>query len=102
MSHNHKEIPGQSNAKPYRHVVRASISLILFCLPLAHDLNSLKLVATTTGLIGLVLAVDLYGSTSTNDSFWHDGSVCKYSADCSAKKRDIETALKNGEKIQVE
>lgn len=102
MSHIHKEIPGQRIAKRYRLVVRASISLILFCLPLAHDLNSLKLVATTTGLIGLVLAVDLYGSTSTNDSFWHDGSVCKYSADCSAKKRDIETALKNGEKIQVE
>lgn len=29
-------------------------------------------------------------------------SVCKYSAECSAKKGDIETALKNKERIQVE
>ena len=28
--------------------------------------------------------------------------MCKYSADCSAKKKDIEMALKNGERIQVE
>lgn len=102
ISHIHKEIPGQRIAKRHRLVVRAAIAVILFCLPLAHKLNSLKLVATTTGLVALALAVDLYGSTSTNDSFWHDRSICKYSADCSAKKKDIETALKNGEKIQVE
>ncbi len=102
VSHIHKEIEGQRIPKKYRLAVRAALSIILLCLPLAHELSSLELISTTTGLVALAMSVDLYGSTSVHDDFWKDKRVCKYSADCSAKKRDIEAALKMGETIAVE
>lgn len=102
MSHIHKEIEGQRIAKRYRLAVRVAVALVLFCLPLAHELSSLEMISTTTGLVALVLTVDLYGSTSIHDSFLKDKRVCKYSAECHVRKKDIETAIKTGEKIAVE
>lgn len=100
MSHLHKEIEGQRIAKRYRLAVRVAVAVVLFCLPLAHSLSSLEMISTSTGLIVLVLMVDLYGSTSVHDSFWKDRRVCKYSAH--VKKKDIETALKTGQTVAVE
>ena len=102
MSHIHKDIEGQRIAKRYRLAVRVAVAVILFCLPLAHKLNSLEIISTTTGLVALILMVDLYGSTAVHDSFFKDKRVCKYSADCHIKKKDVETAIKTGEKISVE
>jgi hypothetical protein len=78
------------------------VAVILIFLPLAHGLNSLELVSTSTGLIALALSVELYGSTSTHDSFWKDRRICKYSADCPMKKKDIESAVKTGQMIEIE
>lgn len=75
--------------------------MILVFLPLAHSLNSLKLVSITMGLVAFALIVELYGSTSVQDSFWKDCRVCKYSADCHIKKKDLETAAKTGQKIEI-
>lgn len=102
MSHVHKEFDGQRIAKKYRLAVRIAVAIILICLPLTHSLNSLQLVSTTTGLIVFTLIVDLYGSTSVQDRFWKDMSTCKYSADCHMKKKDVESAIKTGQVIEVE
>lgn len=102
MSHVHKEFDGQRIAKKYRLAVRIAVAIILICLPLTHALNSLQLISTTTGLIVFTLIVDLYGSTSVQDRFWKDKSICKYSADCHMKKKDVESAIKTGQVIEVE
>lgn len=101
MSHIHKEFEGQRIAKRHRLAVRVAIAIVLICLPLAHDLSSLKLISTTTALVAFVLTVDLYGSTSVLDDFWRDKKMCKYSAECHMKKKDIETAFANGDTIAV-
>lgn len=102
MSHIHKEFEGQRIVKRYRLAVRVAVAIVLICLPLAHGLSSLELISTTTALIAFVLTVDLYGSTSVLNSFWKDKKLCKYSADCHLKKKDIETAFTKGETIAVE
>ena len=102
VSHIHKEFEGQRIAKRYRLVLRVAVAIVLICLPLAHDLSSLELISTTTALVALVLAVELYGSTSVLDGFWRDKKTCKYSAECHLKKKDIETAFAKGETIAVE
>ncbi|MCJ1470309.1 hypothetical protein MMC07_008954 [Pseudocyphellaria aurata] len=102
MSHIHKEFEGQRIAKRYRLAVRVAIAIVLICLPLAHGLSSLELISTTTALVALILTVDLYGSTSVLDDFWRDKKMCKYSAECHLKKKDIETAFTKGETIAVE
>lgn len=77
------------------------VALILIFLPFAHGLNSLELVSITMGLVAFALIVELYGSTSVHDSFWKDCRVCKYSADCHIKKKDLEEAAKTGQKIEI-
>lgn len=102
MSHIHKEFEGQRIAKRHRLAVRVAVAIVLICLPLAHGLSSLELISTTTALVAFVLTVDLYGSTSVLDDFWRDKKMCKYSADCQIKKKDIETAFTKGETIALE
>ena len=88
--------------KRHRLAVRFCVAIILICLPLAEKLDSLQLIATTTGLVVFVLAVDLYGLSRVQDPFWRDKSNCKYSAECILHKRDIETAVKIGAVVNVE
>lgn len=102
ISHIHKEFEGQRIAKRHRLVIRATVAVVLICLPLAQDLSSLELISTTTALVAFVLTVDLYGSTSVLDVFWRDKKMCRYSAECQLKKKDIETALTKGETIKIE
>ena len=101
LSHVHKEFDGQRLRKRYRLAIRIAIAIIFICLPLTHDLNSLELIATTTGLVVFVLVVDLYGSTDRNDPFWKCKGACSYSADCPVKKKAIVDALKKGEKVDI-
>ena len=101
MSHVHKEIAHQRIAKAPRLALRIAAAIILICLPLAEKLNRLELVSTTTGIVVFVLMVDVYGSTSRNESFWRDKARCKYSARCSMKRKDMEQALKTGATIEV-
>ena len=101
VSHVHKEFEGQRLKKSFRLIVRLAVAVILICLPLAHELTSLGLIATTTCLVVLVLAVDIWGSTDKNEVFWRCNNACKYSADCQIKRKSIVDALKRGEKVEL-
>lgn len=101
--HVHKKFDGQRVTKRSRLGLRVAVAVVIICLPLAESLNSLQLVSTTTGLIGLVLAFDLYGCTYVGESFLRDGRKCKYWADCPRKRRRaLEEAMKTGEVVNVE
>lgn len=76
--------------------------MILIFLPLADSLSSLALVSITTGLIVLTLMVDVYGSTSIHDNFWKCTTQCKYSANCSIKRKLAMDAVKTGTTLKLE
>ena len=98
----HKEFDGQRISKRYRLPVRVSVAIIILFLPLAESLNSLKLISITTGLVALVLSVDVYGSTSMYENFWKCTNSCKYTAECPVKRRLLVDAVKNGTTIKME
>ncbi|KAL8873778.1 MAG: hypothetical protein Q9174_000817, partial [Haloplaca sp. 1 TL-2023] len=103
LCHVHKKFEGQRLTKRCRLALRVAVAIIIICLPLAESLNSLELVSTTVGLIGLVLLVDLYGCTFVGESFLRDGRKCKYWADCPKKRRRaLEEAVKTGATVNVE
>ena len=81
---------------------RFVVAIILFCLPLAHQLNSLHLIATTTSLIVWVLILELYGASCPRDTFFGEKHTCKYTARCKIAKRDMELAIKAGNIINVQ
>lgn len=60
------------------------------------------MISTTTGLVALVLMVDVYGSTSVNENFWKCTACCKYKADCPIKKKLLVEAVKNGTTVKLE
>ncbi|MCJ1438309.1 hypothetical protein MMC27_007697 [Xylographa pallens] len=100
-SHQHKEMGSQRVRKRHRLAIRFGVAIILVCLPLAAGLNSLGLLATTTGLIVFVLVVDLWGCTCEHEAFWRGDRKCRYSAECMLKRTDIE-AMKMGDVVDVE
>jgi hypothetical protein len=102
LSHIHKEIDGLRVKKSHRLVNRFAVAIILFCLPLAHQLDSLHLIATTTGLIAWVLILELYGASCPKDSFFGEKRTCKYTARCKIARRDMELAVKAGHVINVQ
>ena len=93
MTHRHKVVERRRLHKGKRLLVRFAVSIVLMCLPLASQLNSLHLIATTTGLIFLVLCVDIYGMGSFNQGFWRGCDNCRYSAECRLRKADMEAAV---------
>jgi hypothetical protein len=96
LAHDHKIIDNLRFPKRHRLALRISVAVILLCLPLASALTSLQMIATSTGLVVLVLVVDLYGSTCTSDSFWKDETRCRYSAECQLGKKDLEEVKTGG------
>jgi hypothetical protein len=102
ISHVHKEIAGLRVKKSHRLVNRFAVSVILFCLPLAHNLNSLYLISTTTSLILWVLFLELYGASCPRESFFGEKHACKYTARCKIAKKEMELAVKNGNIINVQ
>ena len=102
MSHVHKEIVGQRWKKKHRLAVRFGVAVTMLCLPLAEHLNSLTLISTTTGLIILVLLMELWGTSCIQDSFSYGNNQCRYTADCKMRKTDLEDAVRRGETINIE
>lgn len=104
-THTHRKIPNQRIKKDLRLLFRVTVGIIIICLPLAH-LNSLDLVATSTGLVVCVLVVELVGSTCWGESFWWDADCkrnkCSYSAKCKVKKEELEKSMKDGTVLNVE
>ncbi|KAG9037938.1 hypothetical protein FRB95_003331 [Tulasnella sp. JGI-2019a] len=76
-SHVHTPIDTQRLRKRTRLTFRLMIAVIWLCLPLAKSLNSLQLIGTTTSLTVLVLAVDVWGQSCWEDTFWC-GDDCRY------------------------
>ncbi|KAF2230562.1 hypothetical protein EV356DRAFT_453607 [Viridothelium virens] len=112
-SNEHRTIATARLRKRHRLALRFAVSIVLMLLPLgpAKSLTSLKLIATTTSLIFLVLAVDLYGVSCSQAGFWfcresfsdEGARKCKYMARCrGVSKRDLEASVIKGQVLNVE
>lgn len=101
LSHVHKEAGGTRLMKRHRLVNRLGVCIILFCLPVAHGLNSLQLISIVTGLIVWVLLLELWGSSCPKESFFGEKTACKYTAKCKVSKKDLEAAVKGGDVVHV-
>ncbi|KAI9670122.1 MAG: hypothetical protein M1817_004459 [Caeruleum heppii] len=69
LTHLHKKIPHARLSKTLRLAIRFAVALTLLFLPLAHSLNSLQLISTTTGMVLFVLFTDLYGVSCVGEGF---------------------------------
>lgn len=109
--HIHKTIPNARLKKRPRLLIRAAVSIVIVCLPLAHEnLSSLSLVAITTSCVVFQLLIEIYGISCTGDEFWTGGFCaedkrnCRYSARCPLDKRRrrmLEKKVKSGEEINI-
>jgi len=102
ISHIHKDAEGIRIPKRFRLLNRFAVCIIFLCLPTAHSLNSLHLIATTTGLTIWVLTLELWGMSCWGESFFGEKRACKYTARCKISKKDLESAVKGGHVIKVE
>ena len=48
------------------------------------------------------MIVELWGSTCAGDSFFGSDFKCKYTARCKIAKKDLESAVKDGQVIKVQ
>ncbi|KAH8712175.1 bacterial low temperature requirement A protein-domain-containing protein [Phaeosphaeriaceae sp. PMI808] len=105
FTHQHRKIPNQRLRKNIRLWFRIIISVVIIVLPEAH-LDSLQLVATTTGLIVAVLLLELVGSSCWGENmFWEKGcrrDKATYSAKCGVKKEELEKSVREGTVLDVE
>lgn len=110
FSHIHKRLKNPRLKKRPRLVVRAAVAIIIICLPLAHSLDSLDLIAITTCLVLSILCLDLFGNSCEGDRFWSGGFCdeekrkCAYVANCKVgrhRRREIEKALHRGERVTL-
>lgn len=111
LSHTYKIPPDVRLGKPYRLGVRFAAAIAILLLPLAREkLNSLQLVATTTGITLFVLNVELAGSACVHEAFWGfnlKGQAvghrkCTYASRCHVSRKELEAKFKNGEIVKVE
>jgi low temperature requirement protein LtrA len=104
-THVHRTIPNQRLTKPTRLLFRAVVSIVILTLPLAH-LDSLRLIATTTGLVVSVLVLELVGVSCWGENFFWE-KECKrdratYSAQCAVKRDELEKSVREGTVVNVE
>ncbi|KAI4946479.1 hypothetical protein J4E91_007167 [Alternaria rosae] len=104
-THVHRTIPNQRLRKPVRLLFRAAVSTVIITLPLAH-LDSLRLIATTTGLVVSVLMLELVGVACWGENFFWE-KECKrdqatYSAKCAVKREELEKSFREGTVVDVE
>ena len=100
ISHIHKETEGLRLRKRYRLVWRYAIAIIMICLPLAEDLNSLQLVGTMTGLVVFLLVCELWASSCCHEKLMQRTQPCKYVGQCN--KKDLQAIIKGGKDVDVE
>ncbi|KAF2028544.1 hypothetical protein EK21DRAFT_69518 [Setomelanomma holmii] len=105
FTHTHRKIPNQRVHKHPRLVYRMLVAIIIITLPKAH-MNSLQLIATTTGLVVSVLVLELVGSSCWGESvLWEKGcgrDKATYSAKCGVKKEELEKSAREGTVLNVE
>lgn len=109
--HIHKKIDNPRLTKTIRHIIRLCVCVILICLPLAHELTSLDLIAITCCLFIFVLALDIFGYSCRNEKFFTGGwgncpqTRCQYSAKLKIgkkRKAELEKRFLNGEQVTLE
>jgi hypothetical protein len=104
-THTHRKIPNQRLRKETRLLFRVLVAVVIITLPKAH-MNSLQLVATTTGLVVAVLILELEGSSCRGESILWDAKCQRgkatYSAKCGVKKEELEKSVKEGTVLNVE
>ena len=104
-THVHRTIPNQRLRKPVRLAYRVCVSIVIITLPLAH-LDSLQLIATTTGLVVSVLVLELVCVSCWGENFLWE-KECKrdqatYSAKCAIKREELERSAREGTVVDVE
>ncbi|OCT49150.1 hypothetical protein CLCR_04629 [Cladophialophora carrionii] len=109
--HVHKRLQNPRLSKGPRLIIRTAIALAIL-LPFAREkLSSLSLIGTSTALVSLTLAMDIFGMSSQGDRFWTGGwcEDCKRSTHYEArircsrrKKQDIIKALHRGETVRLD
>lgn len=101
LCHIHKDGPrGMRIRKKHRMANRFVVCVILLCLPTAHGLNSLHLIAIVTGLVVWVLLLELWGCSCPEESFFGEKRRCAYTARCRVGRGDLE-GVEKGEKMGV-
>ncbi|ORY18017.1 bacterial low temperature requirement A protein-domain-containing protein [Clohesyomyces aquaticus] len=104
--HSFRSIPNRRLGKNKCLLFRFLVSIIIILLPLAKEhLNSLELIATTTGLVLFVLFLELVGATLAGQNILWDSDCrkkCEYSAKCSVTKKELEASMKEGTVLNVE
>jgi hypothetical protein len=99
LCHEYKTRSTERVRKPVRIAIRFAVALVILLLPLAHDLNSLHLIALTTCLVVFALMAELAGSSCIHEQFWVGGRRrhCAYSAKTNLLRKELKAALKHGE-----
>lgn len=99
--HQHKLFNTMRVSKAYRLANRFAACLVLFLLPLAHNLSSLDLVVISTSMIVWVLLVELWGKSCKDDPFIGEKKGCctKYSARCT--RRQLENAINDNGEVDI-
>jgi hypothetical protein len=110
--HVHKRLRNPRLSKGPRLLIRIGIALAILLLPLAKDhLSSLGLIGTSTALVSLALAMDIFGMSRQGDRFWTGGwcedskKATHYEARirCSRrKKQELIKALHRGETVRLD
>lgn len=97
ISHLHKDIGTQRLSKKYRLAYRVFVAAVWLCLPAAGDrLNSLTLLAITTGMTLSVVALEVYGISCMGDSMFGAKKTCPYICDAQLRRESdssLETAV---------
>jgi hypothetical protein len=105
FTHEHKKIPHIRLGKNKRLAFRATVSVAIILLPLAH-LNSLDLVGTTTGLVSAVLVVELFGASCVGENILWDRNCrrarARYDGECEVKREEMDRLAKEGKVVNVE
>ncbi|OAP63445.1 hypothetical protein AYL99_02672 [Fonsecaea erecta] len=109
--HVHKTLENPRLRKGPRLVIRSCIAVAILLLPLAKHLSSISLIGTTTALVSLALALDIFGMSCTGDRFW-TGGWCDETKRCTQyearircsrrKKQEIIKAMHRGETVRLE
>jgi len=95
LSHVHFNSEYLNLRKRYRLGIRASICLIIACLPLVNKLNSLQLIGTVAALLWFIVGIETWGNAEKchvwiGDKMKHE-YVCKYNIRCvQGEEVDIE------------
>lgn len=100
ISHVHKENEHIRLTKKWRLAVRFLVSIVCICLPLAHELTSLSLVATVTGLLVLLLIAEVWAASNTQESLFGRDRPCRYTGRCS--RGMLHEIIRSGKEVDMD